>query len=209
MMSLLVITNVKKLTGILHRHYNAAQNSTRMEKHHASNLNRCCNHSDRSTPDTQGMHRQIWRFPWYIENIPFLASVFVSLDKYTLKEKHEEFEFRSHVMKWVFIDAHHVGYDELIALLYSKNPQTCWHPLIKDVYAMTMSYFKEWGIDKFIELSFVDITCDNIHSWISLSGDLAFSHQDGIYGFKFPERFLEISSRDLTSLFSLLAVIII
>ncbi len=37
-------------------------------------------------------------------------------------------------------------------------------------------------------------TCDNIHSWISLSGDLAFSHQHGIYGFKFPERFLEISS---------------
>ncbi len=24
--------------------------------------------------------------------------------------------------------------------------------------------------------------CDNIHSWISLSGDLAFSHQHGIYG---------------------------
>jgi hypothetical protein len=45
----------------------------------------------------------------------------------------------------------------------------------------------------------VDI-CDNIHSWISLSGDLAFSHQHGIYGFKFPKRFLEISSRDLTSL---------
>jgi hypothetical protein len=45
--------------------------------------------------------------------------------------------------------------------------------------------------------------CDNIHLWISLSGDLAFSHQDGIYGFKFPKWFLEISSRDLT-LFSLL-----
>ena len=44
--------------------------------------------------------------------------------------------------------------------------------------------------------------CDNIHSWISLSGDLAFSHQDGIYGFKFPQKFLEISSRDLT-LFSI------
>jgi hypothetical protein len=42
--------------------------------------------------------------------------------------------------------------------------------------------------------------CDNIHSWISLSGDLAFSHQHGIYGFKFPKRFLEISSRDLTLL---------
>jgi hypothetical protein len=42
-------------------------------------------------------------------------------------------------MKWVFIDAHHVGYDEYIALLYGKNPQTYWHPLIKDVYAMAMS----------------------------------------------------------------------
>jgi hypothetical protein len=50
--------------------------------------------------------------------------------------------------------------------------------------------------------------CDNIHSWISLSGDLAFSHQHGIYGFKFPERFLEISSRDLT-LSSLLSILII
>jgi hypothetical protein len=47
--------------------------------------------------------------------------------------------------------------------------------------------------------------CDNIHSWISLSGDLAFSHQHGIYGFKFPKRFLEISSRDLT-LFSLFLI---
>jgi hypothetical protein len=42
-------------------------------------------------------------------------------------------------------------------------------------------------------------TCENIHSWISLSGDLAFSHQQGIYGFKSSKRFLEISSRDLTS----------
>ena len=48
-------------------------------------------------------------------------------------------------------------------------------------------------------------SCDNIHSWISLGGDLAFSHQDGIYSFKFPERFLEISSRDLT----LLSILII
>jgi hypothetical protein len=35
--------------------------------------------------------------------------------------------------------------------------------------------------------------CENIQSWISLSGDLVFSHHDGIYGFKFPSRFLEIS----------------
>jgi hypothetical protein len=41
--------------------------------------------------------------------------------------------------------------------------------------------------------------CENIYSWISLRiGDLVFSHQDGIYGFKFPKWFLEISSRDLT-----------
>ncbi len=42
---------------------------------------------------------------------------------------------------------------------------------------------------------------ENIHSWISLRDDLAFSHQQGIYGFNFPKRFLEISSRDLTSFF--------
>jgi hypothetical protein len=29
-----------------------------------------------------------------------------------LEEKHEEFELRMHVMKWVFIDAHHIGYDK-------------------------------------------------------------------------------------------------
>jgi hypothetical protein len=40
--------------------------------------------------------------------------------------------------------------------------------------------------------------CDNIHAWISLNGDLAFSHQQGIYGFKFLKRFFEISSRNLT-----------
>jgi hypothetical protein len=31
--------------------------------------------------------------------------------------------------------------------------------------------------------------CENIHSWIYLSGDLVFSHQQGIYGFKFPKDF--------------------
>ncbi len=47
--------------------------------------------------------------------------------------------------------------------------------------------------------------CDNILLWISLSGDLAFSHQNGIYGFKFPKKFLEIFSGDLT-LFSILII---
>jgi hypothetical protein len=31
--------------------------------------------------------------------------------------------------------------------------------------------------------------CENINSWISLSDDLVFSHQQGIYGFKLPKRF--------------------
>ncbi len=44
----------------------------------------------------------------------------------------------------------------------------------------------------------VHTMCENIHSWISLVGDLVFSHQGEIYGFKFPKRFLEISFRDLT-----------
>jgi hypothetical protein len=42
--------------------------------------------------------------------------------------------------------------------------------------------------------------CDNINTWICLSCDLVFSQQDRIYGFTFPKRFLEISSRELTSL---------
>jgi hypothetical protein len=40
---------------------------------------------------------------------------------------------------------------------------------------------------------FVKRECENIPTWISLSGDLAFSHQDGIYDFKFPKRFSELS----------------
>jgi len=47
--------------------------------------------------------------------------------------------------------------------------------------------------------------CENIHSWISLVGDLVFSHQGEIYGLNFPKGFLEISFRDLT-LLSLLSI---
>jgi len=45
--------------------------------------------------------------------------------------------------------------------------------------------------------------CDNILHGYRCVFDLAFSHLDGIYGFKFPSRFLEISCGDLTSFFSL------
>jgi hypothetical protein len=58
-----------------------------------------------------------------------------------------------------YIDAHHLGCNEYIALLHGKHPHTYWPPLIRDAYAMVMSYYnKDQGTDKFIELSFVNIT---------------------------------------------------
>ena len=41
----------------------------------------------------------------------------------------------------------------------------------------------------FFQQNKLSFGCENIHSWISLVGNLAFSHQDGIYGFKFSKRF--------------------
>jgi hypothetical protein len=43
--------------------------------------------------------------------------------------------------------------------------------------------------------------CENICNGYLYDGDLVFVILKGIYGFKFPKRFLEISSRDLTSSF--------
>jgi hypothetical protein len=43
--------------------------------------------------------------------------------------------------------------------------------------------------------------CENIRDGYLYDGDLVFVILKGIYGFKFPKRFLEISSRDLTSSF--------
>jgi len=47
--------------------------------------------------------------------------------------------------------------------------------------------------------------CYNILSGYLSVVTTVFSHQDGIYGFKFLDRFLEISSRDLT-LLSILSI---
>ncbi len=44
------------------------------------------------------------------------------------------------------------------------------------------------------------IVCENIFCGYLYDGDLAFVIVKGIYGFKFPKRCLEISSRDSTSL---------
>ncbi len=43
--------------------------------------------------------------------------------------------------------------------------------------------------------------CESIRNGYLYDGDLVFVILKGIYGFKFPKRFLEISSRDLTSSF--------
>jgi hypothetical protein len=43
--------------------------------------------------------------------------------------------------------------------------------------------------------------CENIRNGYLYDGDLVFVILKGIYCFKFPKRFLEISSRDLTSSF--------
>jgi len=45
--------------------------------------------------------------------------------------------------------------------------------------------------------------CENIHTWISQIGDLAFSHQGEIYGFKFPKRFFGDLFQRSHSFFSL------
>jgi hypothetical protein len=45
------------------------------------------------------------------------------------------------------------------------------------------------------------IACENIRNGYLYDGDLVFVILKGIYGFKFPKRFLEIISRDLTSSF--------
>ncbi len=44
-----------------------------------------------------------------------------------------------------------------------------------------------------------DVVCENILHGYLYGGDLLFVIVKGNYGFKFPKRFLEISSRDLTS----------
>jgi hypothetical protein len=50
--------------------------------------------------------------------------------------------------------------------------------------------------------------CVNIHSWITLSGDLVFSHQQGIYSFNFSKRFFgDLFQR--SHFFSLFSILII
>ena len=50
--------------------------------------------------------------------------------------------------------------------------------------------------------------CDNILSGYLCAVTTVFSQQDGIYGFKYPKRFFEISFRDLTLFSTLFSILI-
>ena len=71
-----------------------------------------------------------------------------------------------------------------IAQVYSVVPACIYCCRVVDDCA---HHFED--IDRDIFAPFVVGECENIHSWISLIGDLVFSHQGEIYGFKFPKRF--------------------
>jgi hypothetical protein len=59
---------------------------------------------------------------------------------------------------------------------------------------------------KFLQLGAIFRTYSKVRRYLLyLSKQLYNPQQDGIYGFKFPKMFLEISSRDLT-LFSILII---
>ncbi len=60
-----------------------------------------------------------------------------------------------------------------------------------------------------LALQLTVIACENILCGYLYDGDLVFVILKGIYSFKFPKRFLEISFRDLTSSFPLLSILII
>ena len=63
-------------------------------------------------------------------------------------------------------------------------------------------YLRTWGevgIIKTGKDGIIGDRCENILCGYLYDGDLVFVSLKGIYGFKFPKRFLEISSRDLTS----------
>jgi hypothetical protein len=109
---------------------------------------------------------------------------------------------------------HQLGYHQLVAWcnlginVYGHRYEGYSRLNVSNINPVQHPEQQSFTLGKYIDDNNEDSSfssCDNIHSWISLSGDLAFSHQDGIYGSKFPKRFLEISSRDLT----LLSILII
>jgi hypothetical protein len=73
-----------------------------------------------------------------------------------------------------------------------------------DVLQLTKQLFSVRLLTKF----FVMRECDNILSGYLCAVTTVFSQQDGIYGFKFPKRLLEISFRDLTLFSTLFSILI-
>ncbi len=86
----------------------------------------------------------------------------------------------------------------LAALFVNNRPYIIICPQLIHLY-LALVLVHVMVIDENVYLGALSDECENIHSRISLVGDLAFSHQGGIYGFKFPKRFSgELFPRDLT-----------
>ncbi len=98
----------------------------------------------------------------------------------------------------------------------------CWFALVKKKMKLWIASFGESYNGDVLQLAkqlfslrLLQMTkycvmreCYNILSGYLSVVTTVFSQQDGMYGFKFPKRFLEIYSRDL-NLFSLFSIIII
>jgi hypothetical protein len=87
----------------------------------------------------------------------------------------------------------------------------CWHPEVFEI-GVVLEFPILCGSTMFgdemdnSEADFFDVECGNILRGYLYVVTTVLIHQDGIYGFEFPNRFLEISCscRDLTSLFKTL-----
>ncbi len=101
-----------------------------------------------------------------------------------------------------------VGYNENHAEMVFRmyHPETSRITQSRDVIWLGRMYHTRKDADLTQQLPIVtvpisihDKSDENIFCGYLYDGDLVFVSLKGIYGFKFPERFLEISSRDLTS----------
>jgi hypothetical protein len=74
---------------------------------------------------------------------------------------------------------------------------------LNSVFGNALQNAKQLIFDRILQMTKYCIMreCENIHSWISLSGDLVFSHHQGIYGFKYPKKVFWRSLPEISLLF--------
>ncbi len=88
---------------------------------------------------------------------------------------------------------HVMGYLQL-----KHNSQLIFDPTYPEIDQTAFPFFEWMEFYGNVEEA-IPPDCENILCGYLYDGDLVFVILKGIYGFKFPIRFLEISSRDLTS----------